>query len=522
MNLASLLHTPARCFAAHPAISIGDEVRYDYGALSRHVARLAGGLRGLGLVPGERVALVMSNGPEYLPLLFAAWHAGLTAAPMNARLHPREHAYMIGHCGARLCLASADLADGLAGALAELPGPPRLIVVGGDAYRSLAAAEPIAIAETDAADPAWLFYTSGTTGRPKGALLSHRNLLAMALAYLADVDWLDQRDCLIHLAAQSHASGLFALSHIARVSNQVLLPSNGFDIGELADLIARYENVTFFVPPTLLRRLSASPAMANARIEHIKTILCGAAPVYAADLKTALACFGPRLWNGYGQGESPCTITAMSKAMLAEAAASGDDGRLVSVGIARTGVELHVCDEAGVPLPPGEVGEVVVRGEVVMCGYLDDPAATRAAFGPLGLRTGDLGCLDGAGCLTLKDRAKDMVISGGINIYPREVEEVLLAHPAVAEAAVIGVPDAEWGERVVAFVVAREGAMLDPEALDGLCLERIARFKRPKAYHAIDALPKNAYGKVLKTVLRERLAAEREDRAEGMSGAKIV
>jgi acyl-CoA synthetase (AMP-forming)/AMP-acid ligase II len=486
------------------------------------VARLAGGLRGLGLEPGARVALVMSNGPEYLPLLFAAWHAGLTAAPMNARLHPREHAPMIEHCGARLCLASAELAAGLEHAVTALPARPRVIAVGDEAYRAMAAAEPIEVAETDAVAPAWLFYTSGTTGRPKGALLSHRNLFVMALAYLADVDWLDERDCLIHLAAQSHASGLFALSHVARASHQVLTPSGGFDISELAALIERYENVSFFVPPTLLRRLAASDIMAGARIDHIKTILCGAAPVHASDLKAALARFGPRVWNGYGQGESPCTITAMSKAMVAAGAAAGDDERLISVGTVRTGVEVHVCDEAGRPLPPGEVGEVVVRGDVVMGGYLDDAVATRAAFGPLGLRTGDLGCLDDEGYLTLKDRAKDMVISGGINIYPRDVEEVLLAHPAVAEAAVIGAPDPEWGERVVAFVVAKDGVTLDHDALDRLCLERIARFKRPKAYHTVDTLPRNAYGKVLKTALRERLAAERENPSGDSAGAKIV
>ncbi len=522
MNLAILLHTASRAHPTRPAISLGDEPLYLYGALSRHVAQLAGGLRGFGLEPGTRIALVMSNGPEYLPLLFATWHAGLVAAPMNAKLHPREHAFMIEHCRAAICFATPDLAESLAGALAALPRPPHLIVIGGADYRVLAAAEPIAMAETEAGAPAWLFYTSGTTGRPKGAVLSHRNLLAMALAYHADVDWLDERDCLIHLAAQSHASGLFSLSHIPRASNQILPPSGGFDIDELAALIDRHEKVSFFVPPTLLRRLSASERMARVNLAHLKTILCGAAPIYAGDLKDALARFGPRVWNGYGQGESPCTITAMSKAMVAEAASSGDEERLVSVGIARTGVEVHVCDDAGRALPQGEIGEIVVRGDVVMRGYLDDAAATRAAFGPLGLRTGDLGCFDQAGCLSLKDRAKDLIISGGANIYPREVEAVLLDHPDVAEVAVVGAPDPDWGERVVAFVVARPGAVIEDSALDRLCLERIARFKRPKAYRRLEALPKNAYGKVIKMELREQLIDEFHQHGSTTITGKIV
>jgi long-chain acyl-CoA synthetase len=257
--------------------------------------------------------------------------------------------------------------------------------------------------------------------------------------------------------------------------------------------------------------------MARLKLDHLKTILCGAAPVYAADLKAALARFGPRVWNGYGQGESPCTITAMSKAMVAEAAAAGDDARLISVGIARTGVEVHVCDELGNALPAGEIGEVVVRGDVVMQGYLDNEIATRAAFGPLGLRTGDLATLSDTGYVTLKDRAKDMIISGGINIYPREIEEVLLEHPNVAEVAVVGEPDSEWGERVVAFVVCRTTGAADAAELDRLCLARIARFKRPKAYRLIEALPKNAYGKVLKTELKARLAAERVSAEQAVS-----
>ncbi len=253
--------------------------------------------------------------------------------------------------------------------------------------------------------------------------------------------------------------------------------------------------------------------MADAPLDHIKTILCGAAPVYADDLKQALARFGHCIWNGYGQGESPCTITAMSKSMLAAAAESGDDERLISVGIARSGVEVTLRDDAGALLPAGEVGEVTVRGDVVMQGYWRDPAASAAALRPEGLRTGDLGSFDAAGYLSLKDRATDMIISGGINIYPREVEEVLLSSAEVAEVAVVGAPDAEWGERVTAFIVAKDPQTVDEAALDALCLEHIARFKRPRAYRMLAQLPKNSYGKVLKTELRKMLVSEAETEA---------
>jgi long-chain acyl-CoA synthetase len=216
---------------------------------------------------------------------------------------------------------------------------------------------------------------------------------------------------------------------------------------------------------------------------------------------------GPRLWNGYGQGESPCTITAMPKDLLARAIAAGDETRMVSVGLPRTGTEVAIVDPEERMLPAGEVGEVVVRGETVMAGYWGQPEASAEALRNGWLHTGDLGAMDGEGYLTLLDRAKDLVISGGSNVYPREIEEVLLEHPSVAEVAVIGVPDPEWGESVMALIVSREGAV-DVAALDALCRERIARFKRPKHWRLVDSLPKNSAGKVLKRELRERFAKE--------------
>jgi long-chain acyl-CoA synthetase len=333
----------------------------------------------------------------------------------------------------------------------------------------------------------------------------------MAVLYLADVDLLTPEDTHLHLAAQSHATGLFGLSHIAKATHQVMPTSGGFSPAELADLLRIYDNATFFVPPTGLRRMLRDPGFASAPIDRIRTVLLGAAPVYATDLKAGYEALGARLWNGYGQGESPCTITAMPKALLAAAIAAGDEPRMVSVGLARTGLEVAVVDDEDRRLAPGEVGEVVVRGDTVMAGYWNLPEDSSSALRGGWLHTGDMGALDAGGFLTLLDRAKDLVISGGSNIYPREIEDVLLEHASVAECAVIGVPDAEWGESVMALIVPGAGTV-DLAELEQLCLQRIARFKRPKLWRVVDSLPKNSAGKVLKRELRERFAGSAGDR----------
>jgi long-chain acyl-CoA synthetase len=242
--------------------------------------------------------------------------------------------------------------------------------------------------------------------------------------------------------------------------------------------------------------------MQEAPRTHIRTILTGAGPVYAADIKRALAAFGPRLWNGYGQGESPCTITAMSKDMIAAAAQSGDDDRLTSVGIARSGITLRIERADGTAAGPDEMGEILVRGDTVMSGYLNQPEGSAEALAGGWLHTGDLGRLDRWGYLHLLDRKKDLIITGGMNVYAREVEEVLLTHPAVAEVGVIGAPDAAWGESVLALVVARPGTRPSSSEMDALCLDRLARFKRPKRYEIVASLPRNSAGKVLKAELR--------------------
>ena len=482
MNLVTWLERAARSSPEAVAVYRGRDPWASYGALAGRVARLAAGMQQrVGLAPGDRVAIVMKNAPEYLEALYAVWWAGLVAVPVNAKLHAREVEFIVADSGARLVIDSPERSAGLA------------------------AAAPAPIAEADPGALAWLFYTSGTTGRPKGAMLSHRNLAHMTYAYFLDVDAVSGAGRLLHAAPLSHGSGLYNFTHLAKGAAQVVPESGGFDAAEVLDLLEVHANVSLFAAPTMVKRLAEAALAAGARARGLQTLVYGGGPMYLADLERATQALGPRLAQIYGQGESPMTITALSKQHHADTAHPRHRERLASVGLPHSVVQVAIRDPEGRALPAGEVGEVCVRGDVVMSGYWRNPEGTRAALRDGWLWTGDLGALDADGFLTLKDRSKDLIVSGGSNIYPREVEEVLLKHPAVAEASVVGRPDPEWGEAVVAFIVAR-GEPPSTAELDRLCVEHIARFKRPKEYRFVDRLPKNHYGKVVKSELRATIA----------------
>jgi acyl-CoA synthetase (AMP-forming)/AMP-acid ligase II len=427
--------------------------------------------------------------------------------PMNAKLHPREFAYILDHAGARLCVTTPDLAETVAPLTQEVASLDAVLATGDADYRTLCTGEGLPMRHVAPDDVAWLFYTSGTTGRPKGAMLTHRNLLVMTLSYFADIDTITPDDCMIHAAPLSHGSGVYGLPHVAKAANHVIPVSGGFDVGELVELLVAYQGVTCFFAPTMVTRLVNHPAVTRLDPDHLKTLIYGGGPMYVEDLRRALDLFGPKLVQIYGQGEAPMTITALSKAMHADRTHPRYLERLGSAGIARTDVEVRIVDAGDHTLPPGEIGEVVVRGDVVMRGYWHDPQASAETLRGGWLHTGDLGACDEDGFVTLKDRSKDMIISGGSNIYSREIEEVLLRHPGVLEVAVVGRPHRDWGEEVVACVVPRPQATVTAEALDRLCLDTMARYKRPRAYVFVDSLPKNNYGKVLKTVLRQQLPA---------------
>jgi long-chain acyl-CoA synthetase len=481
MNVVTWLERAARAEPDRVAVYAGRTAWATYGELAARASRCAAGLRRAGLAPGDRVALAMANSPEYLLALYAIWWAGLVAVPVNAKLHPREVAFIVADSEARLVLED-----------------PRQVW-------ELEHAEGIASAPMDSESLAWLFYTSGTTGRPKAAMLSSRNLAHMTYSYLADVDAVDRDGRLLHAAPLSHGSGLYNFTHLMRGAAQVVPESESFDPREVLELLRAHSRVSLFAAPTMVRRLTEAAGESGPGAPGLQTIVYGGGPMYLADLRAAMRAFGNRLAQIYGQGESPMTITALSKFHHGDSAHPRHLERLTSVGLPHSVVEVAIRDGEGRALPAGEVGEICVRGDVVMSGYWRNPEASAAALRGGWLWTGDLGALDADGFLTLKDRSKDLIVSGGSNIYPREVEEVLLAHPAVAEACVVGRPDREWGEVVVAFVVPR-GAAPPAEELDRLCLDHIARFKRPKEYRFVERLPKNNNGKVVKAELRATLA----------------
>ncbi|HRK25458.1 MAG TPA: AMP-binding protein [Beijerinckiaceae bacterium] len=506
MNIANLLVRSARVFPEAPALCHGKTLICTYRGLNQRALRIAGHLaHGLGLAPGDRVGVFMKNCPEYLETLYGIWHAGLVAVPINAKLHVREALFALEDADAGAAFVSADLAGDLAPLLAETGRRCAVLTPGTASFAAAAAAEPLpGPVERGPDDIAWLFYTSGTTGRPKGVMLTNRNLLAMTMCYFSDVDPVDRQDSIVYAAPISHGAGMYNFAHVLAAANHVVPESGGFNEAELVDLAAHYRRISLFAAPTMVKRLVDHVAATGADASGFKTIVYGGGPMYVEDIRKGLAVMGDRFVQIYGQGESPMTITALSRFHLSDRSHPRYAERIASVGVAQSLVEVRVSDAEGNPLPIGETGEVLARGDTVMAGYWRNPEATAKTLRDGWLFTGDMGALDADGFLTLKDRSKDVIISGGTNIYPREVEEVLLTHPSVAEVSVIGRKHPEWGEEVVAFVATIPGTAVPTAAeLDALCLAAIARFKRPKAYRFVASLPKNNYGKVLKTELRD-------------------
>ena len=514
MNIGSLLTRSSCIWPERPGIVHGARST-TYAQFNARANKLSNAFRRLGVSSGDTVALLMNNCMEMLESMFACFKAGLGAVPINFRLHPLEFAYIIDHSEASVVVLTSDFNADIVKVRDKI-GQARHLITTSDAEGELLDYEKLISLESEnwvdvqakPEDVAWLFYTSGTTGRPKGAMLTHRNLLAMTLSYYADYGTLGPKDAILHAAPLSHGSGLYALPNVAQGAANVILESKSFEPEVVFRTIQENRITNMFAAPTMVNLLSESVSARKYDLRSLRSLIYGGGPMHVQNLKEAIQRFGSCLTQLYGMGETPMTITYLPHD---DHVLEGDEvqlKKLSSAGFARTGVEVSVVDENDHPIRIGDMGEVVTRSDVVMKGYWRDQKATEETLRNRWLHTGDLGYMDERGYLFLLDRCKDMIISGGENIYPRELEEVIIQHPAVREVAVIGVPDRKWGEAVKAVVVMIPGQKVSEDEIVAFCKSRIASYKKPKTVKFVTELPKNNYGKILKRELRAKYWAE--------------
>ena len=476
-----------------------------YAELDRRASRVANALLRAGLRPGERVCFLDKTHDAAIEAIFGIAKAGGVFTPVNWRLAPREMAYVVNDAQAPVLLVGEEYAEALAPLAPELAGVRRIVRFGDgpgawEPYAAWRDAEPDGDPRRDGAEgeTAWQLYTSGTTGHPKGAELSHRNLVATMGAGVTGFGDIRTGDVGLVCAPFYHIGGAgYALALLYAGTSLVLCRE--FDPGEILRLIPeRGVNHTFWVPAMLLFLLQ-HPACAKTDFSSLKSVLYGASPIPEELLGRALETFRCDFIQAYGLTETTGAIC-----LLPAAEHVPGSPRLRSCGKPVYGIDLRIAGEDGASLPPGEVGEILIRGDAVMKGYWRLPEASAAAIRDGWLRSGDAGYLDEEGFLYIHDRVKDMIVSGGENVYPAEVESVLFSHPAVADVAVLGVPDERWGEAVKALVVLRAGAEASEAELIEFCRGRIADYKRPRSVDFADALPRNPTGKLLKRELRER------------------
>lgn len=502
MNIGYLLTNSARKFPQRLAVIAG-EGRYTFEAFDHKTNRMANAMLKFGLKKGDRVAILFFNGIHFVETYFAAVKAGLVATPINFRLADPEILHLINHSQSKLLFYDPAFEIRLEQLQNRLDSIQRFVSPHNGAS---ALAQPYEVFAADGNgnslpgvhedDPCQLMYTSGTTGVPKGAVLTHRNILWNLFNTICGRE--DQPG--------ERAVIVGPLFHTAALNNHFTIQ---VALGGTSILVRKFEPTTLLqtIETERATLMSGAPALYNRLMDHpdahtfdVRSITkCTAgADKLTMETKERIMDFFPNIegvYDVYGCTEaSPC-ITILS---------AGDSMRKdLSVGKALPFLDARVVDESDTPLPPGQVGEIVCRGANVMKGYHEDPEATRAAVRNGWLHTGDMARMDEEGFFYIVDRKKDMILSGGENIYPREIENVLIRHPAIAEVAVVGIPDAEWGESVKAFIVLKEGCLLDEEGVIDFCRQFLAGYKKPKGVAFVDSIPKNPLGKVLKRLLRE-------------------
>lgn len=528
MNLGHLVRQAAVRHGERAAVVCGD-VMLTWSEVDRRTDALAVALRRLGVGKGDRVLVQARNSHRAFETKWACFKAGAVWVPCNFRLTPPEVAYLAVHSGVRVMLHDAEFAENAKAVRVQVPEAAAFVCFdaerpGSESYDVLLAryeGEAFLEADVEHGDPAWFFYTSGTTGRPKAAVLTHGQLAFVVASHLADMfPGTTAEDTSLVLAPLSHGAGVHALAHIARATTQVIYSDREMRPRTVWEMVERYRVTNLFVVPTLLKSLVDDPAVDEFDHTSLRYVNYGGAPMYRADQQLALQKLGPVLVQHYGLGEFTANITVLPPHLHGREAEAGGSA-IGTCGFARTGIEIAILGEDGFRLPTGADGEICARGPASFVGYHDNPEATAAALRDGWFHTGDIGHLDERGLLFLTGRQSDMYISGGLNVYPREAEEVLISYPAIVEAAVVGVPDQRWGEVGCAVIVTRSGRAIDAGDLERLFDGRIARFKVPRRYEFWPALPKSAYGKVLKREIVARLAARDQGPAHGAIDVQV-
>ncbi len=514
MNLAQFVTQSARRFPDRPALIWGEQ-RWSWAEFDARVSAMAAVLADHGIEAGDRVVVQSKNSNLMLESMWACFRIGAVWVPTNFRLLPDDVAYLATASGARALLCGGEFPDHAAAVVQAVPdlalvarmGPGPLDASDLNALMAAYAGadHPAAVVEYD--HPCWFISTSGTTGRPKLAVLTHGQMAFIVTSHLADlVPGTTENDCCLVVAPLSHGAGNHGLTQVARGATTVLLPTERFDPAEVWRLVAEHRITNMFTVPTIIKLLVEHPGVDAHDHSSLRHVVYAGAPMYRADQKRALTKLGPVLVQYFGLSEVTGCITVLTPALhvLEDSA----DARVGTCGVARTGVDIQVQDpETGRALPLGATGEICVCGLAVFAGYYDNPAANAKAFRDGWFRTGDLGHLDSEGFLFITGRASDMYISGGSNVYPREIEEVLLTHPEILEVAVLGVPDTVWGEIGVAVAVLRPEGTLDETGLLSWLEGRVARYKQPRRAFFLPDLPKSGYGKVTKMTIRQELTA---------------
>ena len=509
MNLGTYLTRSALWFADRIAI-VHEEYRFNFRQLNERVNRLANALLGLGLQKGDRVALLSANRHQLVEADFACYKAGFVRVPLNARLSMPELIHMLNNSESNVLILGPEFIEGIERVRAQIPTvghtialsqtPPSML----DYETFIQAASPDEPkAEVGLDDLCSLNYTSGTTGQLKAVMMSHRNRICQARKFLLVPDVNIQKESVMgHVGPITHASGGMILPFIIRGACNLILRT--FEIKLLLETIAREEVTHLFTVPTMLNFLMAYPDLKKYNLSSIQMIMYGASPMPVERIKQALEIFGPVLIQGYGQTETTSGFTFLSKDDHLFAGDPKKMRRLASAGLPSPECEVRVVNEKGEDVKPGELGEIIERGDDAMLGYWKDPELTAETLRDGWVYTRDMATVDEDGYIYIVDRKSDMIISGGFNIYPSEVENALHVHPAVFEAAVIAVPDEQWGESVKAVVVLREGMKATEEEIIEHCKKHLASYKKPKSVDFVPELPKNPYGKVLRRKLREK------------------